>query len=120
MGELHWYPHHEQTTSEEAAKTSETLEYLEACNLSFERGFLSHDRIRGINSDIIKNINKGYHYFSGWLTDLIEHGMYMLTTTSVHISTSTDPQFPHTSNTQKEFLSWQSKYLLRLHAYLLC
>lgn len=117
---MHWYTHHEQTTSEEAAKTSETTEYLEACNLLFERGFLSHDRIRGINSDIIKNINKGYHYFSGWLTDLIEHGMYMFTTTSVHISTSTDPQFPHTSNTQKEFLSWQSKYLLRLHAYLLC
>ena len=28
---------------------------------------------------------------------------------------STDPHFPHTSNTQKEFLSWQSKSVTYLH-----
>ena len=42
----------------------ETLEYFEVCNLLFERGFLSHDRVRSIDSDVIKNINTGFCYFT--------------------------------------------------------
>ena len=113
LGELHWYIHQDNTTPEEAAKTSETLEYLEACHYLFEHGFLSHERVRSLNSDVIKNINKGFHYFSGWLTDLIEQSnttMYN-ENVSVCIFLTTDPEFPHSSNTQKEFLSWQSKLL---------
>ena len=75
LGELHWYIHQDNTTPEESAKTSETLKYLEACHHLFECGFLSHERVQSLNCDVIKNINKGYHYFSGWLTDLLEHGM---------------------------------------------
>ena len=75
MAELHWYIHQDQTSPEEAAKTSETLAYLEACHCLFERGFLSHERIRGLNSEVLSNINKGYRYFSGWLTDLLEYGI---------------------------------------------
>ena len=50
--------------------TSETLAYLEACHLLFERDFLSHDRIHSLDSEILKNINTGYKYFSDWLDGL--------------------------------------------------
>ena len=75
LDELHWYVHQDKTTPEVAARSSETLEYLQACHYVFECGFLSHERVQSLSSDIIKSINKGYHYFSGWLTDLIESGM---------------------------------------------
>ena len=45
--------HHDQTPKEEAAMTSETLAYLEACHLLFERGFLSHDRIHSLDLSIV-------------------------------------------------------------------
>ena len=51
------------------------LAYLEACHHLFERGFLCHDQIRGFNSEVLESINKGYRYFSGWLTDLLEQGI---------------------------------------------
>ena len=114
-------------TSEEAAKTSETLAYLEICHFLFERGFLSHERIRSLNSDVIKNINKGYHYFSGWLTDLIEYGMTFnynqefITLATIYAcaySYINRPTIPTSSNTQKEFLSWQSKYFDCIYIYI--
>ena len=55
--------------------TCETLAYLEACNLLFEQGFLSHDHDRGTDSDVIKNTNRGYEYFSKWLDSISEKGM---------------------------------------------
>jgi len=55
--------------------TCETLAYLIACNLLFEQGFLSHDRVRGTDSDVIKNINRGYEYFSKWIDGILEKGM---------------------------------------------
>ena len=44
LGELHWYIHQDPPLLD-AATTSETLLYLEACNLLFEQGLLGHDRI---------------------------------------------------------------------------
>lgn len=113
MGELHWYINQEPPPVD-AGTATETLEYLEACNLLFERGFLSHDRVRSMSADVIQNINKGFSYFIEWLDSLLKRRytyvslkcMYLFTLITVHV----DPKFPHTSNTQKLFLSWQSKH----------
>jgi len=32
LGELHWFIHHKETTTEDEEKTSEVLAYLEACH----------------------------------------------------------------------------------------
>ena len=71
MGKLHWYVHQDPPPLD-AATTSETLLYLEACNLLFEQGLLSHDRIRSMDSDVL---NKGYSYFTAWLDSVFELGM---------------------------------------------
>ena len=62
---------------DDALMTSETLAYLEACHLLFEQGLLSHKRIRGLDSQVLKNISKGYEYFSGWLTSILDKGNYI-------------------------------------------
>lgn len=85
--------------------------YLEACNLLFEQGLLSHDRIRSMDSDVLKNIDKGYSYFTAWLDSLFELGMHTHNLyKNVNVPFLTDPKFPHKSATQKSFLSWQSMY----------
>lgn len=76
LGELHWYIH-QDLTPDDALMTSETLAYLEACHLLFEQGLLSHERIRSLDSDVLRNISKGYEYFSGWLTSILDKGSYM-------------------------------------------
>jgi len=71
LGELYWYVN--QTPPPiDASEVSETLAYLKACSLLFEQGFLSHDRIRSMDCDIIKNITQGYEYFSGWLSSTLD------------------------------------------------
>lgn len=71
--ELYAYVH-QTPPPEDAATTSETLAYLEACSKLFEQGFLSHDRIHNMDSKILKNIHKGYSYFSSWLNSILEKG----------------------------------------------
>ena len=75
LGELHWYIHQDPPPVDKTA-TSETLLYLEACNLLFEEGFLSHERIRSLDSQVIQNISKGYKYFADWLTSLLDKGVF--------------------------------------------
>ena len=60
--------------------TNETLLYLEACNLLFEQGFLSHDRVRSADAKVLVNIDKGFSYFTDWLDSLLKIGVcvYML------------------------------------------
>ena len=74
--ELYAYVH-QTPPPEDTDVTSETLAYLEACNQLFEQGFLSHGRIRNQDSEILRNINKGYSYFSGWLTSILQKGKWM-------------------------------------------
>ena len=76
LGELHWYVH-QDPPPDDALMTSETLAYLEACHLLFEQGLLSHERIRGLDCQVLKNISKGYEYFSGWLTSILDKGNYI-------------------------------------------
>ena len=54
--------------------TNETL-YLEACNLLFEQGFLSHDRVRSADAKVQVNINKGFKYFTDWRDFLLKIGI---------------------------------------------
>lgn len=110
LGELHWYIH-QDPTPDNALMTSETLAYLEACHLLFEQGLLSHERIRSLDSDVLRNISKGYEYFSGWLTSILDKGSYMFIFWNMLIffMLYLDPKYPHTAATQKSFLSWQSK-----------
>ena len=55
--ELYAYVHQTPPPIDVAA-TSETLAYLEACNKLFEQGFLSHDRISNMDSQILRNIHQ--------------------------------------------------------------
>ena len=74
LGELVYYVN-QDPPPHDSSMTCETLVYLETCNLLFEQGFLSHDRVRGTDSDVIKNINRGYEYFSKWIDGILEKGM---------------------------------------------
>ena len=43
-----------------------TAQYLEACNLLFEQGILSHSIV------VLENMKKGYEYFKEWYQELKE------------------------------------------------
>lgn len=51
-----------------------TLQYLEACNRIFERGFLSHERVLSVDSKVIESISVGFKFFCEWLDKTIETG----------------------------------------------
>ena len=65
---------HQTPPPEDAATTLEAFTYLEACSKLFEKGFLSHDRIRSMDSKVLQNIQDGYSYFSRWLTAILDKG----------------------------------------------
>jgi len=50
----------------DAAMVAKTAEYLEACNLIFEKGILSKKIIRSMDSSVICNIKKGFLFFTDW------------------------------------------------------
>ena len=43
--------------------------HLTACNLMFERGFLSHDRV---DVHVLDNTSKGFVFFRDWLQLLLD------------------------------------------------
>ena len=47
-----------------------TAEYLEACNLIFENGILSHEMICSPNSKALVNISEGMKWFLKWKEEL--------------------------------------------------
>ena len=108
LGELYWYVN-QTPPPNDAPEVSEILAYLKACNLMFEQGFLSHDHIRSMDCDTMKNINKGFKYFSGWLSSTLDKGMdthtYTHTQTRIVVTHFADPKYPHTASTQKSFLT---------------
>ena len=73
VGELYWYIH-QNPLPPDASCVSETLKYLEACSQLFEKGFLSHSKITSMESEVLKNIDKGYGYFSDWLSSILQKG----------------------------------------------
>ena len=74
LGELFWYAN-QTPHPDDAPEVSETLAYLKVCHLLFEGGFLSHNRIRSMDYDIMKNITKGYKYFSSWQSSILDEGI---------------------------------------------
>ena len=112
LSELYWYIHQELSPPD-ASSTSETLECLQACHQLFEAGFLSHERIMSLNSPVLQRIEKGYEYFTSWLSTLLTEGYihFILIKLTVCMDVlPADTDFPHTSARQNTFLSWQSEY----------
>ena len=104
---------------DDSAAVAETLAYLEACHLIFERGFLSHDQVKSVDCEVLDNITRGYKYFTEWLSSLIKKGVciYFLTISSAFVILLfclLDPKYPHTSSTQRSFLAWQSECTVSL------
>ena len=65
---------------EEAGEVMATHRYLRACNHLFEQGFLSHQKIQDMESEVIQNITKGFEFFKSWcnqLSDTCEYTDYM-------------------------------------------
>ena len=50
------------------------MQYLQAVNKLFEDGLLSHNVITSMESEVIKNIDEGYRFFTKWLDSLLEEG----------------------------------------------
>ncbi len=95
-----------------ALSTECTLKYLESCNKIFEKGFLSHEKIMNIDSEVLKNIDNGYMLFSNWLESLITKGIIFILLLVLYSHHNyflfTDPKFNPLDNKKKHFLSWQS------------
>jgi hypothetical protein len=51
-----------------------TLNYLQALNYLFERGFLSHDKITSLDSHVLSGMEYGYEFLSDWLDELLGQG----------------------------------------------
>lgn len=58
----------------DAASVKLTADYLEACNLIFERGILSRKMIKGVNSPVLENIKDGFQFFVNWFEKHKEKG----------------------------------------------
>lgn len=63
---------HEMAEKDEITKQSHmcTAEYLEACNLIFENGILSHEMICSPKSKALANISEGMKWFFKWKQEL--------------------------------------------------
>ena len=64
-----------ENPQEDTDATRKTLSYLEACNKLFEKGFLSHNRIMDVNSEVLQSINEGYRFFTTWMNQILEKGI---------------------------------------------
>ena len=54
----------------EVKSTVCTLEYLQACNHLFEKGFLSHKEVATMDSEVLSSVAKGMQFFQRRLKDL--------------------------------------------------
>ena len=132
LSELVWYINQDPPPPDKEA-TSEVLAYLEACSQLFERGFLSHSRVRSLDGDVIQNIDKGFKYFTAWISSILDKrkiwfaNIFTYNRCNVNFQAHaqlfnfyislTGPDFPHTASTQKSFLSWQSKLVCFYDTY---
>ncbi|XP_014672683.1 PREDICTED: uncharacterized protein LOC106813138 [Priapulus caudatus] len=72
LAELQSYaePDESADTPVDSKHVMATHSYLTACNLIFERGFLSHDKVTNADQHVLENIIAGYDYFETWLQEL--------------------------------------------------
>lgn len=59
--------------NQESAKP--VADFLDACNLIFEKGLLSKRRINNMNSPAIQNVKKGMAFFEKWCQSHEETGI---------------------------------------------
>lgn len=71
LAELHEYL---DSYPADAASTRLTVQYLEALNLIFEEGVLSHEQINSISSPVLEHMEQGYKFFTTWLESLLAEG----------------------------------------------
>ena len=83
----------------DSESVQQTRDYLEACNLLFEQGMLSHKQIKDMQSEVISNIRNGFKFFTNWY-DALEN-----------------PNFHPVSSTERRFLAWQTMDLLRVMVF---
>ena len=50
----------------QGAAAAKVSEFLEACNLLFERGLLSRQRVNSNSSQVLNNIRNGLKFFEMW------------------------------------------------------
>ena len=51
-----------------------TADYLDACDLIFERGILSKQMAKGVNSAVLENMKDGFQFFVKMFEKLKEKG----------------------------------------------
>jgi len=73
LTELYSYIHQDPPPAD-VDTAVETHKFLEACNLIFEKGFLSHEKVTSMDSNVLQNISNGYQYFTSWLSTLLSEG----------------------------------------------
>jgi len=118
LTELYSYIHQDPPPAD-VNTVVETHNFLEACNLLFEKGFLSHEKVTSVECNVLQNISKGYQYYTSWLSTLLTEGTSNnIVQCMLSWSFLLDEKFPHTSNMQKSFLSWQSKWIFKLDTML--
>ena len=49
-----------------------TAEYLQACNMMFQNGILSHEKITSTSSKALSNMEEGMKWFFKWKEELQE------------------------------------------------
>lgn len=74
LSELHHYSH-QIPPLEDSFRTQQTLAYLEACNMIFERGLLSHDKVASSECQVVSNFWNGYSFLTKWLNEIYEQGV---------------------------------------------
>ena len=60
----------------DAASVEKTIQFIQSLNYLFEKGFLTHEKITSADCPILLNMQSGYRFFSTWLEQLLEQGMY--------------------------------------------
>ena len=65
LSELHQYTT-QVSEPEDVNSVKLTLQYLEACNRIFEKGFLCHEKICDTDSPVLHSISTGFSYFLKW------------------------------------------------------
>ena len=57
--------------------TAEAHKFLEACNLLFEKGFLSHEKVSTMDSMVLQSISSVYQYFTSWFSTLLSESILL-------------------------------------------
>ncbi len=112
LTEIHSYVNQDHLPPD-ASSVNLTLKYLTACNSIFEKGFLSHKKVSIDEQEVLKNIQQGFAFYSGWLKSILDEGIVHIIVLQIHVHVimcaPTDPKFNHADSQQKKFIAWQSK-----------